>query len=144
MDVNKLYKISLSFPLIVPILFTPLFFIFNRLMNETVAIVFLTIIYSGLVGGIPYLIIAIILFRWMNDKSEMQIRKALLLSPLFMIALFSFGYLFLGVILSNDFFQELKKISMAIIACDVLILIFGYSYVLITFAFVKIFKNKYL
>ena len=86
MNIIRAYKLSLLLPIIVPILFAPALF-FIRSIGESGATVLMTILYSLVYGGIPYLILVGILLFWMRGKDETQIRRALLLSPLLMLVI---------------------------------------------------------
>ncbi len=142
MNVIKIYKYSLFLPLIIPIIFSPAL-LFLRSMTETQALVLLTIVYSGLVGGIPYLILIAILFRWMRDKNEQQIRKALIFSPLFMIGIFVVGFALLNLIFNNEPLREaITQFLVGTVFTSICILIFGYSYVLLVFALVKLLRKE--
>ncbi len=146
MNPIKLYKWSLTLPLVVPILFAPTLLLLRN-TTETIAIVVLSIVYSGIVGGIPYLILAIVLFRWMKEKNELQIRKKLLQSPLLMlgvfIACFTLIHLFFFILsMGREINEQITQFTVGLIFCSALILIFGYFYIFLTFGIVHIFRKS--
>ena len=145
MDVIKIYKYSLSLPLLIPLIFAP-GLLFLPSMNETVAIIFLFIVYSGLIGGIPYLVLVTILLGLMRGKNELQIRNALMFSPPLLVGIFvsGFGLLHLLSIFANKttIGESLSQFFVGSILCSIFILIFGYSYVLLVFGLVQILRPK--
>jgi hypothetical protein len=149
MDVIKIYKYSLFLPFIIPAILAPAFFGL-RSMGETVGIVFLSIIYSGLIGGIPYLILVVALFWWMRDKSEGEIRRALKISPLLMMGIFLVVYtLFDAIAQLNSLVNNritahdiLTEFLVGAVFFSIFILIFGYSYVLLVFAIVGMLRKR--
>lgn len=75
----------LALPLVVPWLLLPL-----GLLHVAPPILERFISLAGLaaiVGGIPYALLALGLLLWMRSKSERQIRKAMFIAPLLMVAL---------------------------------------------------------
>lgn len=145
MSVIKLYKYSLFLPVIVPLVFAPAVF-YLRSMTETMALIVLIIVYSGLVGIVPYLILTAILLKQMRGKSEGQIRRILSFSPFIMILIFcALAVISLFPALqffSNEPARELiQQILILLIFCSLFTLLFGYFYIALIFGFVWIYKK---
>jgi uncharacterized membrane protein len=135
MKVIKVYKWSLALPLIVPILSAiPLLFVSSNdaeplgLLSGVIA----AIILSGLVGGIPYLILVGLLLWWMRYKNEKQIRRVLILSPILLLPL---SLIFITTISLLRFGAEetLTDFSEVLTFYVPFILGFGYGYVALVF-----------
>lgn len=145
MDAIKIYKYSLFLPLIVPMLFSPAL-LFLRSMTESQGLILLTIVYSGLVGGIPYLILIAIVFRWMRGKNEQQIRETLKLSPPFMIGIFVVGFALLNLVNLAFNKEPMKEVFTQFVVgtvfSSICILIFGYTYVLLVFGLVRLLRKQ--
>jgi len=75
----------LALPLVVPCLLLPLglFHIAPPMFETFIGLAGL----AALVGGIPYALLALGLLWWMRRKSEPQIRMAMFVAPLLMVAL---------------------------------------------------------
>lgn len=140
----RVYKYLLFLPLSVPLLFLPLVYSGLPGLGEWLGLIVLIIVYSGIIGGLPYSILAIGLFWWMRKKSERQIRKALLFSPLFMIALFAVGISILRFIPSDNFdvLHTLPGFFGMLGSLSFFTLIVGYTYVLIVFGIVRLFRGR--
>jgi hypothetical protein len=100
-------------------------------MNYVAAGIILVVLYSGYVGGLPYILLAIPLYLWMRDKSEREIRKALLLSPVLMLiplgicyAIYQFGF-----DPAVTFSDTIKMFTAFFIFFSICTLAFGYFYV---------------
>jgi len=133
MTKKRIYQMSLATPLLVPVAFLPLF-PYLRSMNDVAGTAVLVILYSGLVGGLPYLLLAVSLLIWMRHKTELQIRKGLLLSPLMMLiplgvcyAIYQFGYE-----PAETFADTAKMFLTFFVIFGVFTLAFGYFYVVMT------------
>lgn len=140
MNIIRAYKLSLLLPIIVPILFAPALF-FIRSLGESGATVLMTIIFSLVYGGIPYLILVGILLFWMRGKDETQIRRALLLSPLLMLVIFQ---VFAGLWIA--FFSEgtgkINQFVGSLVLLSPFVLLFGYIYVGIAFGVIELWKKR--
>lgn len=140
MSTTLAYKWSLAIPIILPMLLFPVMYSGANLPEwlETVVAV---IVWSGLLGGIPYAIVAVLLLLWARSRGEAQIRRGLLLSPLIMLLVFG---AFLGIVrllqnlkgLEGLHYREVMAFS---IPC---ILILGYVYVGIVFGVVWLLRRK--
>ena len=125
-------------------LFVLLFFWYLQSFAEPVALLLLVILYSGYVGGLPYLILVVPLLFWMRTKSENEIRKALLWSPVSMLiplalcyAIYQFGF-----DPAITFFDTLKMYTEGLVILALFTLAFGYAYVGIAFALAWIFGSE--
>ena len=140
MNVTRAYKLSLLLPILVPALCAPALF-FIRSLTEGAATVLMVIVTSMLYGCIPYLILAGLLLRWMRDKDEAQIRRALKLSPLFMLVIFQ---LFAGVWISlfSEARPRINQFIGSLIVLTPFVLLFGYAYVGVAFGLIRVWKRR--
>lgn len=149
-DLRNIYRFLLPLPLVIPGLVYLVSISFeNSKFNDIYSIGLITI-FSGLIGGIPYLIIATSILIWSRKKSEAQIRKALLLSPLGMVVLFAFAVIAFSTmniyeaIKGSGFLSLIDVIDgMArfFLAFSVFSLVFGYAYVTLFFGIVRLFRG---
>lgn len=77
MTVQDYYRRALFLPLAVPVLAMPLL-----LMGEGTATIAVMLQYQVMIGGIPYLLFAGAFLLWSRGRSDGQVRRAILLSPL--------------------------------------------------------------
>ena len=140
----KFYRLSLALPLAVPLLFAPLTFLAGRLPEWLVWVAIYTI-YSGIIGGVPYLIMIGVLLWWAHGKSDAQFKRALALSPLLMA-----GLVVVMVILAL-LAEAWIKPEDALSVSDVLLMLlglvpfvlgFGYFYVVLVFSTASILKRR--
>ena len=80
MTVKTFYRVSLALPIALPLIALPFWFL-NRSGN---AVVFF-LMGSLYLGGLPYLIAALGVLRWMRGKNEEQVRRASFLAPLIVL-----------------------------------------------------------
>ena len=138
-SVANIYQFSLLLPLAIPILFAPALYLAVPSVGETLGLVVLIIVFSGIIGGLPYVILAAGLAFWMRNKNEKQIRGVLALSPLFMIALLAIALSILRFV-PSDSWDVLHSISGFFGMLGVLsffTVVFGYVYVLIVFGIAR-------
>ncbi len=132
MNIIRIYKFSLVLPLIVPLLialFPP----------------FITVaLYAFVVGGIPYIFLAGLLLWLMRGKSEEQVRKILMWSPVLMLLVFDALGLFIGVFIlpKGRVSDNLMGFALTLLFLSQLILFIGYAYVLIVFGYVALLKRQ--
>ncbi len=132
MTANRAYKLSLALPIIVPIIAVCLIFIessFSKRFNELLLIT----IYSGFVGGIPYLVVSCGILFWARKRPIRSLKIGLLCSPFFMIP---FLWLFLVIqVLRDSENENWRWVGFWdwIGTYSIFVLIFGYSYILIVF-----------
>jgi len=128
MRVLKVYKLSLLLPLVVSGLLVPLFYV-DLHVPEWLRTAIYTTAFSGLVGGIPYLVLVALLLLWGRGKTEKQFRRALILSPILLLPIFLLFILMFALIVDR---QSLGWQSVDGIFFYVpWILSFGYGYVLV-------------
>lgn len=113
-------------------------------MNEIVAGIVMVILFSGYIGGIPYLITVIPLLIWMWNQPESEFRKGLICLPLLM--LIPLGVLFGIFQLANDTGVTLRDTILMSLTFYVFFaactLVFGYAYVGIAFALGSLFPPE--
>ena len=145
MNEERVYKYSLALPIVLPViclLIAPLTPSNLDTVYGPIARVLMAFILSGVIGGIPYAILAIGLLVWMRDKDLIQIRKALLLSPLFLIPIVLFGgliFIAVGLNVSASYPLVYVYYMLVFSACT---LAFGYFYVLIVFGLARLIRKR--
>ncbi len=141
MNEKKVYKYSLVLPIVVPaicLLITP-----HNLdtLYGPIATVLMAFIFSGLIGGIPYSILAMGLLMWMRDKELLQIRKALLLSPLFLIPIIVL-FVLIYVAVGNESAPDPLVYVYYTLIFGGYVLAFGYFYVAIAFGLARLLRKR--
>jgi hypothetical protein len=141
MKESKAHKLSLALPLVLPALVTPLMFVDIRLPGwlETIAAF---IFASGMVGGVPYVVLVALLFWWGRRKSEAQFKRSLLLSPILMRPVF-FAFLVIFILITQGFRDEAEAVEVLkmLVLYVCFILGFGYSYVLLVLGIMFVLKR---
>jgi hypothetical protein len=141
MTESKAHKFSLALPLVVPALVTPLAFVDVRLPGwlETIAAF---IFASGIAGGVPYVVLVVLLFSWGRGKSDAQFKRALFLSPVLMLPVF-FAFLVTFVLITQGFRDEAEaaEVGKMLLLYVCFILGFGYAYVLLVWGTVFVLKR---
>jgi hypothetical protein len=141
-DPTKVYKYALFLPILVPILVAPILYFGLQSLGEKLGLIVIIIFYSGVIGGIPYLIIGVALAVWMRGKSEDQIRRALLFSPPMMIGVTSILYTLLWLIPGNsNGLNSLGSFLWPLVILSLFIGLFGYAYVGISFGIARIVRG---
>ena len=141
MKESNLQRFSLSLPLLVPLLVTPLVFLDVRLpgwLRTVVGLVFA----SGMAGGAPYVVLVALIFWWGRGKSAAQFKRALVLSPILMLPVFV-AFLVAFTLITGSFRDEgvgVEDLKMLLLYF-LLILGFGYFYVLLVFGIVFVLKR---
>ena len=136
MKESRFYKFFLFLPLAVPAIAAPLLWIESQLPQWLAWLAVYTF-FSGVIGGIPYIVLVGLLLWWARGKSETQFSRALLLLPFLMLPVFA-AFLVLGSLIE----LWLRGSASALPPSDLLfmflglapfILGFGYCYVLFVF-----------
>ena len=140
MKESKAYKFSLALPLVVPVLTALLLSLNFRLPVWLTQLAMITI-FSGFVGGIPYVVLVALLFWWGQAKSDTQFKQALVLSPILMLPLFLLFMLLLSLTLGPNNPFEGTEAGKQLILYFSFILGFGYAYVLLVFSAVFVLKR---
>ncbi|HKZ79308.1 MAG TPA: hypothetical protein VJ124_13595 [Pyrinomonadaceae bacterium] len=135
MKESRFYRLSLVLPLAVPVLIAPLL-VLDFQLPEWLGWVVLVTVYSGIIGGLPYLVLVGLLFWWGRRKSDTQFRRALIFSPIFMLAVFAMLLVLAtsceGWLRPEDALPASEVLRM-LLSCVPFILGFGYFYVLVVF-----------
>ena len=135
MKESRFYRFSLLLPLAVPAVIAPLLLVDFHLPQWLLwAAVYAT--YSGLIGGVPYLVLVGLLFWWARGKSDTKFKRALVFLPIFMLPVFA-AFLGLGL-LGEAWLRPESALSVSGALVMLLyfvpfILAFGYFYVLLVF-----------
>ena len=143
MKESRFYRFSLVLPLAVPALIAPLLFVGAHLPEWLVWAALYTM-YSGIIGGVPYLALVGLLFWWARGKSDTQFRGALILLPIFMLPVFAV-LLVLGLLgeawLRPESAISVSDVPVMLLSVVPFILGFGYFYVLLVFGTVLVLKR---
>jgi len=136
--VRRKYQFLLALPFLVPLLLSPLWLLSGE--NGVGGVILVFFFYSLLIGGIPYLILAIAMVWWMRNKEERSIRICLLLSPLLMIACTAVCLaIYTFVADAQPTLREtIEEYLEGMLFVSVFILLFGYLYVALGFTLIWI------
>jgi hypothetical protein len=132
----KFYKLLLLLPLVVSVALIPLFDV-DLHLPEWLQTVIYTTAASGLVGGIPYLVLVALLLLWGRGKNEKEFRRALMLSPVLMIPIYILFSLSLGILFERERFgsQSVGWDTVLTLSFFALFILgYGYAYVAIGLA----------
>jgi hypothetical protein len=142
-DPTKVYKYALFLPILVPILVAPILYFGLQSLGEKLGLIIIIIFYSGIVGGIPYLLLAIGLAVWMKEKSEREIRKALIISPIIMAGFTAILVVVLRFVPSDqlDVLRSASGFFGVLAVLTIFIGIFGYAYVCIAFTIARVVRG---
>lgn len=141
--IENTYRYLLALPLLIPVVSIPLLKLLQNSDTGVFGTILLFVAFSGIIGGIPYLVIGCFLFWWTRKKDEPQVRKALLLSPIGMVIIFPLLILVVSLIPSMK--ANVTGISQFATAWAVLSsysIIFGYAYVAIIFGIVRLYRGR--
>ncbi len=144
MKESKFYRFSLLLPLAVPALIAPLLFVSFQLPEWMVWVALYTT-FSGLIGGVPYLVLVGLLFWWARGKSDNQFRRALMLLPIFMLPVFAvlLGFALLAEAwLRPENALALSDALVMLLGLVPFILGFGYFYVLLVFWTARVLRRR--
>jgi hypothetical protein len=110
---------------------------------EWVGAILLFTVYSGIIGAIPYLALVALLLWWAWGKSEQQVRRGLILSPIMMLPIF---WLCLGVacLVPRETGPKGPEFLEGVLFYTPFILGFGYGYVLLTLGAVFVLKHVWM
>jgi hypothetical protein len=140
MNVVRAYKLSLALPLVVPALLAPLSLVDNQLPKWLRMMLGFTV-YSGLIGGLPYLVVIALLLFWARGKGEAQIRRGLVLSPLLMLPVCLVFIVVIGLVRSgrdltaSEFYDAVALFAPFILG-------FGYTYVVLVLGVVWLLRRR--
>jgi hypothetical protein len=144
MKESRFYRLSLALPLAVPLLIAPLGFLHARLPLWLVWVLVYTE-FSGVIGGVPYLILIVGILYWSRRKSDAQFKRALALSPILMLPL---AGVMVALALSGEAWFKpenalpLSDTILMFLGLVPFILGFGYVYVLLVFSSASILKRR--
>lgn len=144
MKESRFFRFSLVLPLAVPALIAPVLFVGAQL-PEWLVWVALYAIYSGIIGGLPYLALVGLLFWWARRKSDTQFKRALILLPIFMVPVLAV-LLGLGLLgeawLRPESALPVSDALLMLLGLVPFILGFGYFYVLLVFGVARVLKRR--
>lgn len=142
MNVIRVYKYSLSLPIIFPLLSLLFLYLFEGIMPSGLTDSLCLVVYSGILGGLPYIILAASLLFWMRGKTELQITIALLLSPILMVIIFAvcFALIVFYFVLINGVMEGFSLLLIWFGVLAMFTLIFGYKYVFLVLGVVTLFR----
>lgn len=137
---KRFLQVSLFSPLVAPplIIFIGSPLVLGLEVSGLAALVGFVLIFSLILGGVPYLLFLVGLFAWMRNKETDQVRQMIHLSPLLFIPVLMACALIVGVIgaiAESNPSGLFAGLGLGLF-CSVFALILGYSYVgLIDIAF---------
>ena len=144
MKESRFYRFSLVLPLAVPALMAPIVF-FNLQLPTWLTWVVVYTTFSGIIGGVPYLILIGVLLWWARGKSDTQFKRALLLLPVLMlpvVVVLIVAALLVEAMLRPENALSLPDILLMLLELTPFILGFGYFYVLVVFFTAFILKRQ--
>ena len=132
MSPNRIYRLSMWLPLVVPVVVIVVMNIWIKGFGLPKPSGFLDLaleVVAGslLIGGLPYIALALWASRWMRGRSEPDIRRLMYVAPLLMVAVFGATCLVIGV------FEDRISDRLALAAFGARTIIpLGYAYVALT------------
>lgn len=84
--------------------------------------------FSMLLGGLPYLLLAVFMFFWIRGKSERAIHHVIYMSPFFMVVLLGIAVAVVFPVLRGSSAAS-RSLADAIARHSILTLVLGYLYV---------------
>jgi len=127
----RFYRLAMVLPVLVPAGVMAGAYVFGMPISFLLSNVAVVLMASGVLGAIPYTVLALWANRWMQGKTEIEIRRKAIRAPLFMLAAFPPFVFFLTAFtserdwLGDAFFGLLLGIPA--------ILVLGYAYVGLVF-----------
>lgn len=141
MNSKRFFQYSLALPLIPPLLVLPLWFVRDSINeNSPLALVPIVIAYSGIVGGIPYFILAVGLLVWMRNKDLPSIKKALLAAPALMLPIFAACLAIYTIVFEKH--PSFNEYFLGLIVFSIFIILFGFVYVGLVFGVEKVLRGR--
>ena len=141
---SKFYRLSLTLPLAIPLLAALLEFLHARLPEWLLWVLVYTT-FSGIIGGLPYLILIGGLLWWSRGKTDAQFKCALALLPILMLPVIS---VMIALGLSAEAWLKpenalpLADSFLMFLGLVPFILGFGYLYVVLVFSSASILKRR--
>ncbi len=132
MSPNRIYRFSIWLPLIVPV---ALIAIMNVLIKGAgmpklpgfIDVALERLAFSGLIGGLPYILLAAWASWWIRGRAEADIRRVMFLAPLLMVVVFAAACLLVGAV------ADRMSVWVAVARGGISIIIpLGYAYVGLT------------
>jgi MFS family permease len=142
-SIIKAYQLSLSLPLLVPAALAPILFGLVGVLPEWLITVLSFVVWSGLIGGVPYVLLATLLLLWARGKREKEIRRGLILSPFFMLLIF-WCFVTVASLISPSPDASPSSLAQAFLFFGSFVLIFGYAYVALVFGAIWMLRRKRL
>lgn len=129
MPMRRFYRIAMILPLVVPIPVMVGAYVFGMPISWPLEQIVFVLIMSEVLGAIPYLLLALWANRWMQGRTENEIRRKALRAPLFMLV----AFLALLLLLSGLSGDPLGEGLLVFLYAGPAILILGYAYVGLVF-----------
>ena len=134
----KAYKLSLLLPLVLSAACAPFLSVDLRL-PEWCGTVILFTAYSGLIGGVPYLMLVVLLLFWARGRTEKQFRRALILAPVLMLPIFSLFIVIVALFL--DWESVGWETANGLLFYVPFVLGYGYAYVVLVLCTIFLLKR---
>lgn len=126
MSIRSYYRRALVLPLLLPALTLPLVLLEVRVPDGLGLAAFL-LYWSLLIGGIPYVLFAAGFLLWSRGRSDGEVRRAILLSPMVYAAVLMVCAVGFLAIDSSVFWNNVDDVG----TLGVTAVLFGYAYVLL-------------
>ena len=148
MKESRFYKYSLLLPVAVPalvwLLVTSLSS-FNLQLPTWLIVPVVYTTFSGLIGGVPYLMLIGLLFLWARGKSDTQFKRAVALLPVLMLTVVI--VLIVVALSAEAWFQPENAVGfwdalLMLLGLVPFILGFGYFYMLVVFSAAAILRRR--
>ena len=135
---RRFYNLALLLPLVVSAACLGFLSVGFRLPQWLLEVIGLTA-YSGLVAGIPYVVLIVLLLVWGRGRTDKQFRWALILSPILMLPIFALFIVVFVLIVDR---QSLGRETLPGLLFYVpFILGYGYAYVALALTGLFIFRR---
>jgi hypothetical protein len=126
MSIGSYYRGALVLPLLLPALTLPVSLLDVRVPDGLGVVAFL-LYWSLLIGGIPYVLFAAGFLLWSRGRSDGEVRRAILLSPLSYAAVLMVCVVGFFAVDSSAFWNDVDDVG----TLGVVAVLFGYAYVLL-------------
>jgi hypothetical protein len=123
MSIHSIYRVSIWLPIIIPAVLLGAAKALSLPLAD-IGIVLEILVGSLVIGGVPYLALALWATWWVGGRPEPEIRRVMFRAPLLMVALFAPAALVVGLVVG-----ALKPFIVVAVLGSVVIIPLGYAYV---------------
>jgi hypothetical protein len=123
MSIHSIYRVSIWLPIIIPAVLLGAAKALSLPLAD-ISIVLEILVGSLVIGGVPYLPLALWATWWVGGRPEADIRRMMFRAPLLMVALFAPAAIVVGLVVG-----ALQPFAAVAILGSVVIIPLGYAYV---------------